>query len=61
MPRTRSRVRPCGSCLRRRSATTDLYLDVPGGEDGLVEPGETVTIENGMHFFTVPKTINPGA
>jgi hypothetical protein len=54
-------VRPCGSCLRRRSATTDLYLDVPGGEDGLVEPGETVTIENGMHFFTVPKTINPGA
>lgn len=39
----------------------DLYLDVPGGEDDLVEPNDTVPIKNGMHFFTVPKTINPGA
>jgi hypothetical protein len=39
----------------------DLYQEVPGGEDELIESGQVVKIKNGMHFFTVPKTINPGA
>lgn len=39
----------------------DLYLEVPGGEDNLIDATETVELKNGMHFFTVPKTINPGA
>ncbi len=42
-------------------AERDLYEEVPGGEDRLINDGDDVTLRNGQHFFTVPKTINPGA
>ena len=39
----------------------DLYLEMHGpGEDDLIEPGTTVQLKNGMHFFTAPATITPG-
>lgn len=39
----------------------DLYLEVKGpGEDQLIAPGASVTVEKGMHFFTAPATITPG-
>jgi hypothetical protein len=38
----------------------DLYLEVPGGEDKPIEPQDTLALKEGMHFFTVPKHINPG-
>lgn len=39
----------------------DLYKEVPGDEDELIGPDKEVKLKNGMHFFTVPKVINPGA
>jgi hypothetical protein len=39
----------------------DLYLERHGGEDQLIGLEDQVKIENGLHFFTVPTTINPGA
>jgi len=40
----------------------DLFLVVPGpGDDDLVENGEQVDLKNGMHFYSAPTTINPGA
>lgn len=41
-------------------AEHDLWMEVPGGEDILIAPEKEVTLKNGMHFFTVPKEINPG-
>lgn len=38
----------------------DIYEEVPGGEDKLIEDATAVKLKNGMHFFSVPKTINPG-
>jgi hypothetical protein len=38
----------------------DLWLEVPGGQDKLIEDGDSVELKDGMHFFSVPKTINPG-
>jgi hypothetical protein len=38
----------------------DLWLEVPGGQDRLIEDGDSVELKDGMHFFSVPKTINPG-
>lgn len=38
----------------------DLYQEVPGDEDLLIADDASVTVRNGMHFFSVPKTINPG-
>jgi len=38
----------------------DLYEEVPGGEDKLIEDDTVVELKNGLHFFSVPKTINPG-
>jgi hypothetical protein len=38
----------------------DLWLEVPGGEDERIDAEEPVKLENGMHFFTAPSTINPG-
>ena len=37
-----------------------LWREVPGGDDDLVDDGETVTLKAGMHFYTVAKTVNPG-
>lgn len=36
-----------------------LWREVPGGDD-LVDDTEPVTLKNGMHFYTVAKTVNPG-
>ena len=42
-------------------ADRDLWLEVPGGEDIKVDVTTTYELKNGMHFFTAPATINPGA
>lgn len=39
----------------------DLYRVVPGREDDdLIGDTEEVELKNGMHFYSAPKTINPG-
>lgn len=39
----------------------DLYQVVPGpADDDLVDDTEEVALKNGMHFYSAPKTINPG-
>jgi hypothetical protein len=38
----------------------DLWQEVPGGQDKVIADSESVELKNGMHFFSVPKTINPG-
>jgi hypothetical protein len=38
----------------------DLYEEVPGGEDVLIQNDVTYELKNGMHFFTAPSNINPG-
>lgn len=38
----------------------DLWLEVPGGADRPVADDDVVDLKNGMHFFTAPRTINPG-
>lgn len=39
----------------------DLWLDVEGDLDDLVEDAEVLDLRPQMRFFTVPKVINPGA
>ena len=39
----------------------DLFLEVPGGQDELIADDTEVEVKPGMHFFSVQKTINPGA
>lgn len=39
----------------------DLWRDVDGALDDLVEDDEVVELRPQMRFFTVPKVINPGA
>ena len=40
----------------------DLFLVVPGpADDELIGDDEQVELKDGMHFFTAPSTINPGA
>lgn len=42
-------------------ADRDLYLETHGpGEDDLIEAGESVRLDNGMHLFTAPAAIRPG-
>jgi hypothetical protein len=39
----------------------DLYLEVPGQrQDRLVGDNEEVQLKSGMHFYSAPKTVNPG-
>lgn len=38
----------------------DLYLVVPGGEDDLIDDGESVAIKPGTKFMSVPRHITPG-
>lgn len=39
----------------------DLWVQVPGpGDDRRIGDAETVELRNGMHFYTAPRTINPG-
>ncbi len=43
-------------------ADRDLWLEVPGkGDDELIEPDKTYKVKPGSHYYTAPKTINPGA
>lgn len=40
----------------------DLWLTVPGpADDDLIKDGSSVDLKPGMHFYTAPRTINPGA
>ena len=40
----------------------DLFLEVPGpGDDQRVGDAQPVGLKPGMHFYSAPKTINPGA
>ena len=40
----------------------DLFLVQPGpADDDLIADDRSVELKNGMHFFTAPSTINPGA
>lgn len=43
------------------SSDRDLWLDVDGDLDDLIEDAEQVELRPQMRFFTVPKVINPGA
>lgn len=38
----------------------ELVLQVPGGDDRQIADGELVQLQNGMHFFSVPKNLDAG-
>jgi len=38
----------------------DVWQDVPGGDDIKIADNQSVTIKPGMHFYSAPRTINPG-
>jgi hypothetical protein len=38
----------------------DIWQDVPGGDDFKVGDGQAVPIKPGTHFYSAPRTINPG-
>ncbi len=39
----------------------DLFLEVPGPKDDLlIDPAKKYEIKPGSHYYTAPKTINPG-
>ena len=38
----------------------DIYQVVPGHEDLKIKDDDTVQMHDGLRFFTVPNTINPG-
>jgi hypothetical protein len=43
------------------SADRDLFLTVPGpADDRLVGDNEPIDLEPGMHFYSAPRSINPG-
>jgi hypothetical protein len=42
------------------AADRDLFEVVPGGTDRKIEATDSVTLRNGMRFFTAPSHINPG-
>jgi hypothetical protein len=40
----------------------DLWLEVPGPKDDeLIDPQKKHEVKPGSHYYTAPKTINPGA
>jgi hypothetical protein len=41
--------------------TRDLYEEIPGGNDLLIVNDKSYPIKSGLHFFTAPSNINPGA
>lgn len=42
-------------------ADRDLWLEVPGPkDDDLVDPTKQYEVKPGSHYYTAPKTINPG-
>ena len=38
----------------------DLWQEVDGGLDQMIQPTDEVDLEPQMRFFTVPRVINPG-
>lgn len=39
----------------------DLFLTVPGpADDRLIADGESVDVRPGLHFYSAPRSINPG-
>jgi Multiubiquitin len=38
----------------------DLWQEVDGGLDQVIQPGDKVDLAPQMRFFTVPRVINPG-
>jgi hypothetical protein len=42
-------------------ADYDLYLEVPGGEDELIDDQQSVELKDGIHFFSSQKHITPGS
>ena len=38
----------------------DLWQEIPGGEDNLVEAHERIKLRDGMSFYSANSTINPG-
>lgn len=55
-----------GSALRQLAQPPigpqrDLFLVVPGGDDQKIGDDEQVSLKPGMHFYSAPATINPGA
>lgn len=44
------------------SGDFDIFKVVPGqGDDIKVDDAQEVELKNGDHFYSVPKTLNPGA
>lgn len=41
-------------------ADFDIWAEVPGGDDFKVGDAQAVPIKPGMHFYSAPRTINPG-
>jgi len=42
-------------------ADRDLYLQVSGrGQDQLIGDDQVVELKSGMHFYSAPRTVNPG-
>ena len=39
----------------------DLFLVVPGHDDEKIANDQPVALKSGMHFYSAPATINPGA
>lgn len=39
----------------------DVWEEVPGGDDIKIGDNQAVPIKPGMHFYSAPRTINPGA
>lgn len=42
------------------AAGFDLWQEIPGGEDNLVEGRERIELRDGMSFYSANSTINPG-
>ena len=42
-------------------ADYDIWQVVPGGDDIKVLDDQVISIKPGMHFYSAPRTINPGA
>lgn len=41
-------------------ADRDIFQVVPGHDDRKIKDDDTVEVYDGLRFFTVPSTINPG-
>ena len=39
----------------------DLWQDVPGADDILIGDNDPIELKPGMHFYSAPRKIDPGA